>query len=197
MPATTDPIKLERRAMRIFGCGYAEALSLNDGIRPNDFIRHTKAAKYMHQRYAAKGRGIEWEISFPEWVAVWMESGHFEDRGKGKGKYCMARHGDTGPYKIGNVSIQPYQKNSSEGSAKAKANVRANGRLPGPMAGQGRGWSFLKNCPNRPYEAVFRNKGLGYFATAAEAEKAYREAALSYRRLGLAGHAPIVFRSPV
>lgn len=71
--------------------------------------------KYCNQKKVAiKSRDIEFLLTFDEWVDVWVKSGHWENRGRGIGKYCMSRIGDTGAYEIGNVFIQRYEKNVSD-----------------------------------------------------------------------------------
>lgn len=62
------------------------------------------------QRWHAGKRGIAWELSFDEWMLLW--DGKFHLRGKGKGKLCMARYGDEGPYSISNVYITKNEINN-------------------------------------------------------------------------------------
>jgi len=70
---------------------------------------------YSQHKYYSKTRGIRFNLTLDEWKAVWVESGHFNDRGKGKGKYVMARKGpDIGPYEVGNVIIKLATDNTSE-----------------------------------------------------------------------------------
>jgi hypothetical protein len=132
MPKTKDPAKLEANARRIYGCSRAAALFVNGGLPLRQ--RHTPAMAYTHQRTSAGKRGVEWEISFPEWMAVWLESGRWELRGVGRGRYCMARHGDTGPYKVGNVSIQLATQNSRDGVYIAHRTLASKGRTSGVQA---------------------------------------------------------------
>ena len=61
--------------------------------------------KYRNHRFSAHARGIEFHLSFDEWMRTWLESGHFHERGPRKGQYVMARKGDKGPYAVGNVEI--------------------------------------------------------------------------------------------
>jgi hypothetical protein len=81
---------------------------------------------YFSQQYSAARRGIEFLLSFEEWLDIWRSSGKLSKRGRGKGKYCMARLGDRGPYKVGNVEIILDEKNKSDWQKhpKAKANLR-------------------------------------------------------------------------
>lgn len=65
-----------------------------------------------HQRNAVK-RDISFELTFEEWYSVWINSGKWEERGRGKGKYVMCRKNDIGPYAINNVYIDLGEINSS------------------------------------------------------------------------------------
>lgn len=67
---------------------------------------------YIRQRANARRRGIPWEFTFNTWWGVWKNSGKWEHRGMGKGKYCMARRGDLGPYSPENVRIITFSQNS-------------------------------------------------------------------------------------
>lgn len=69
---------------------------------------------WIFQRARAQKRGIEFLLTFEEWLKIWMDSGHIHERGKFKHQYCMARNGDCGPYAVGNVSIMTMEKNQSE-----------------------------------------------------------------------------------
>jgi len=66
------------------------------------------------QRYHAENiRNIKFLLTFNEWLEIWIQSGHLEERGSKKGQYCMSRYGDIGPYEIGNVFIQLHSINVS------------------------------------------------------------------------------------
>lgn len=65
----------------------------------------TPAYKFRQQRCSAAARGVEWQMTFDEWWAVWQASGKWHLRGARDGQYVMGRHGDVGPYAVGNVSI--------------------------------------------------------------------------------------------
>jgi hypothetical protein len=66
---------------------------------------HSPGYKFRQQRSSAKARGVEWLMTFDEWWGVWEASGRWTQRGHRDGQYVMGRHGDTGPYAVGNVSI--------------------------------------------------------------------------------------------
>jgi hypothetical protein len=71
--------------------------------------------KYLQIMRRAADRGIDFQMTFEEWMTVWLDSGHWHQRGKGLGKYNMSRINDTGPYAVGNVFIQRHEQNSSDG----------------------------------------------------------------------------------
>lgn len=97
------------RYERIYGCDYETVLRLN-GARGQK--RGTLGERYHSQRHCAAQRGIGWELSFPEWLVIWELSGHLHERGRGSGKYVMARKGDDGPYAVGNVYITTCNENA-------------------------------------------------------------------------------------
>jgi hypothetical protein len=57
------------------------------------------------------GTVVEMRLSFDEWLALWLLSGHLKDRGLGKDKYCMSRLDDLGHYEFGNVQIVTQREN--------------------------------------------------------------------------------------
>jgi hypothetical protein len=71
--------------------------------------------KYSVHKACAKRRGIAFELTFEEWLEIWEASGHFEERGTRSHQYHMARHGDLGPYAVGNVKIVTASQNAAEG----------------------------------------------------------------------------------
>lgn len=178
MPATKNRALLDKWAACIYGCSQEEAVRLNGGAHLT--TPGSDANRYQSQRGKARKRGISWEISLAEWIAVWADSGKRELRGRGKGRYCMARHGDCGPYRVGNVSIILASENSREGIKQA---VMPTG--PHPRLGKGRGWTFVPGRRRRPYQVMVGKKFIGTFATQGEAEAAY--AAVSNQVRG--GHA--------
>ena len=69
-------------------------------------------AKYMSQKHMATIRNIEWQFTYESWLEWWGSD--IVNRGRGQGKLCMARLGDTGPYHPNNVRKLTHQENSSE-----------------------------------------------------------------------------------
>lgn len=156
-----------------FGCSEIVALSLNSGLPLRTPC--TKASRYLCQRTAAGKRGVAWEISFPEWIAVWAASDCWNLRGRGIGRYCMARHGDIGPYKVNNISIQLCEKNSRDGIEVGRPAMRLAHQLRTTL-GRGRGWTYIHTA-KRPYQVMLAKKYIGSFATETEAVSAYKLAA--------------------
>ena len=64
--------------------------------------------KYLDHKGNATKRGV----MFEQWLKIWIDSGHWLDRGPKKGQYCMSRFNDIGSYAIGNVFIQPTFQNT-------------------------------------------------------------------------------------
>jgi Mor family transcriptional regulator len=60
--------------------------------------------QFREQRRNAYDRGIKWDFSFADWMELWIDSGHYHERGRGD-KYCMARIKDSGAYSVNNVHI--------------------------------------------------------------------------------------------
>jgi hypothetical protein len=59
----------------------------------------------MDHATRAKRRGIGFELTYEQWMEIWLKSGQILNRGMELGQYVMARNNDTGPYAVGNVSI--------------------------------------------------------------------------------------------
>lgn len=71
--------------------------------------------KFWQHRKDAKARRISFEMTFDEWLSMWMESGHFDQRGNKTAEgFVMARKNDRGPYARGNVDIVPHRINVAE-----------------------------------------------------------------------------------
>lgn len=80
--------------------------------------RATPAGKYSEHKRYARQRGVEFLISFKDWLAIWQESGHWEKRGNRHGAYVMCRVGDEGPYAANNVFIGKFERNFADGREK-------------------------------------------------------------------------------
>ena len=60
------------------------------------------------------GNEVEFLLSFDEWLQIWLESGHLNERGCRKGQFVMARKNDIGHYEVGNVEIKLSSENNKE-----------------------------------------------------------------------------------
>tara|TARA_R100000365_G_C2748380_1_gene79763 strand:+ start:766 stop:1197 length:432 start_codon:yes stop_codon:yes gene_type:complete len=127
--------------------------------------------RYKQQARQAKQRGIEWKFTFEAWLRMWEQSGVIHLRGKGTGKYVMARRGDVGPYSPENCFICPFEQNIRDGHK-----TSASTRVPSEKVLNARGWTLLKGSRKRPYQVTLCSKYIGSFATQAEAEAAYKKA---------------------
>jgi len=67
---------------------------------------------FNRQRNDAKRRGIAFELTFDEWLTIWVGSGHLHERGRQRDQYVMSRFRDVGAYTVGNVAIIPQVENS-------------------------------------------------------------------------------------
>lgn len=76
--------------------------------------RYHFEAAFRGHRNQAKRRGIEFQLSFAQWLRIWEKSGHLVERGCKRGQYVMARKGDRGPYAVGNIKIILHTENSRE-----------------------------------------------------------------------------------
>ena len=72
------------------------------------------------QKSNAKRRGIEFKLTYEQWIDWWLNTGHFEDRGLGKGKYVMSRIGDSGAYELGNIECKLHEENGREAGYRSK-----------------------------------------------------------------------------
>lgn len=71
---------------------------------------------YDDQRRHAADRGIPFLIAYSEWLEMWLESGHWFNRGKTKGSHQMCRYGDTGSYTKKNCYIGTVEQNQEDKS---------------------------------------------------------------------------------
>lgn len=82
--------------------------------------RRTPRMRFHAQRGFAKWRGIPFLLTFDQWWKLWQDSGHWNQKGRRKGEYCMARFGDKGAYELGNVRICTVEENHAEWQASHK-----------------------------------------------------------------------------
>lgn len=86
---------------------------------------------YINHRAHSKKRGIGFRISFDDWLAIWWESGHIDERGKHAGQYVMARIDDQGAYEVGNVCIVTCNQNHREKIASPETKAKLSEAMTG------------------------------------------------------------------
>jgi len=123
--------------------------------------------RFTRQRQNAYMRNIDWRLTFVEWKSIWDSSGKYELCGRGTGHYCMSRIKDSGAYAVGNVHIQLFEQNSSEGFKKARLHTKANKGVYHVLPGRTNAWL-----------AKVGKKRLGYFPSESAAVAA-RQAELA------------------
>ncbi len=83
--------------------------------------RASPRGKYARHRENAKARGVQFLLTYAEWLEIWLESGRWEERGHRPDDYVMHRVGDRGPYRKGNVYIDTNGRNLALGNLTAWA----------------------------------------------------------------------------
>lgn len=107
------------------------------GKRRSKRYAKSPKGKYAYQKYKAKKRGIEFLLTFEQWLDIWLKSGHMDERGTLHNKhYVMSRHKDKGPYAVGNVEIISHGANVADRNRNYAAAMRA-----------GITWDYYRNCP--------------------------------------------------
>lgn len=123
---------------------------------------------WRNHRGRAETYGIPFLLSFEQWLRIWHESGHLFERGSRKHQYVMARHGDSGPYAIGNVKIIPVEENMSEAWSRPEYCQRVNARLYGNTWVRGSVWitngeQHKRILPATPLpKGWWRGRGVSY-----------------------------------
>lgn len=107
--------KRNAHSLKKWGCGWEQYVSIRAMKRP------TRA--YSQQKKNSEQRGIAWELSLWQWWSIWQQSGHWEERGRGRG-FQMCRVNDQGGYSFDNVYIAPGTVNIQDYWADVKAGLR-------------------------------------------------------------------------
>jgi hypothetical protein len=111
--------------------------------------KYDKHVKHTIGKTDRFGNPVEMRLTFEEWLAIWEASGMWDQRGRLKGMYCMARIGDIGHYETGNVRIITNGDNAREAvewreysdetrQRLVDANVRRQSYIPMHEANRGR-----------------------------------------------------------
>ena len=83
------------------------------------FSSHPHYRAFLSQKSHAKYRGIEWKLTFTQWLEWWGDD--IYRRGTGSNCLQMQRHCDSGAYEIGNISKgRPKDNMRTAGSMRRK-----------------------------------------------------------------------------
>ena len=106
---------------------------------------------YTQQKNNAQHRGFEMRLAFEEWKQIWIDSGYWNERGRGACKYCMMRKDDLGHYEIGNVFIGTNAQNVSDGNLGKPTSDATKQKIANGLKGQRNYWvEGDKNPMHRP-----------------------------------------------
>jgi len=115
-PHLQQMAELSLRSEKLFfdcvGCSHEEYKKINRKFKNKNSSSPAKV--FSSQRGNSKTRGIRWELNFFQWWTLWEKSGKWNQRGRKKGNYVMARNEDKGPYALGNVKIITNTSNIKE-----------------------------------------------------------------------------------
>ena len=78
-------------------------------------LRYSQQKAQAKNRLDKNGDPILWKLSFEEWCDIWIQSGKWDQRGRGGNNYCMSRCNDIGHYEVSNVIIITNSQNVKEG----------------------------------------------------------------------------------
>jgi hypothetical protein len=106
---------------------------------------------YMQQKCNVRRRGLELRLTFEEWKQIWLDSGFWEQRGRGSCNYCMMRKGDQGHYEAGNVFIGTNARNASDGNLGKPTSETTKQKIASALKGQRNYWvEGARNPMHRP-----------------------------------------------
>lgn len=93
-------------------------------------MRDSFKKAYNDHKATAKKRGIEFLFEFEDWKEWWIATGKWNQRGKGIGKYCMARHNDVGPYSKENVFCELCSENVRFAQSGSRSHIAKKTHTP-------------------------------------------------------------------
>jgi hypothetical protein len=118
--ANREKINAQKRALRA-----ADRAKIAAQYREWGAANPEKMAYHRHKS-AARRRRIPFLLTFEQWWEIWFFSGKWEQRGRRKGQYCMARFGDLGGYEVGNVRIILGRDNLAEADQSYRSRPRSD-----------------------------------------------------------------------
>jgi hypothetical protein len=72
--------------------------------------------QWFQQRANAEARGIQFLLTFEEWLEWWRSTGKMTERGRHREEYVMARKGDEWAYELGNIECVTASRNCIDGN---------------------------------------------------------------------------------
>lgn len=102
-------------------------MSISDSTQQNSVKSDSSYKKYLAHKSSAKQRGIEFDLTYDDWLTIWGQK--LTDRGRLAGQYGMLRTRDEGGYSVGKVRIGTPKENAQEASV-ARRVARAQARNP-------------------------------------------------------------------
>jgi hypothetical protein len=102
---------------------------------------------YTQHKSNAKARGVEFLFAFEQWRDWWIATGKWELRGRGRGKYCMRRHGDIGAYSIDNVFCGTNEENVRDGNLGKVDSQETKRKKSEAMRGKPKPWVLGEKNP--------------------------------------------------
>ncbi|MGH6866889.1 MAG: sigma factor-like helix-turn-helix DNA-binding protein [Methyloceanibacter sp.] len=101
--AISNAARKDAKYLAKYGCSYAQVKELLEMGRTSGVKRdRTPIGAFRVQRRNARRDGCEWKLTLWEWWTIWQRSGHWNERGRGKG-YWLARRDKSGPFSVDNV----------------------------------------------------------------------------------------------
>lgn len=89
-------------------------------MTPQKRYRRTLRGKYVRHKANAARRGVEFNLTFGQWLVIWKMSGKLGRRGFRMRQFVMCRCGDVGAYEWGNVFIGPARLNLRDGGRRTR-----------------------------------------------------------------------------
>lgn len=110
----------ESRCLERFGCDYETAVRLNQ-MHPLS-SRDSPAYAYLTQKRCMSSQyvGVEYSLTFPQWIEAWGDKIHL----RGRGKYGLCRIDDTKGFVPENVQVMEIRDHASKTLKKTRSRVQ-------------------------------------------------------------------------
>lgn len=102
----------EARALRVYGCSYAELKRINYGMGLSDI--GSPAYKYMRDRANNVKLGRAFKLTLPEWVSLFEEAGGLLNRGLFSDGLVLSRLDKSGDCVMDNVRVITLSENTRD-----------------------------------------------------------------------------------